>query len=457
MSTTPSAAGIDAAGISRFLDRMQREGLELHSIMIARHGDVVAQGWWQPYRADQVNLVYSLSKAFTASCVGSMVDEGLIDIELPVVHYLPEINADHPHVAALTVRNCLNMATGHTEEALPFKARSRLPIVDGDPVYRQLEATPPQQEPGTVFAYNQVATYLLGAIVRTLSGRTLLEETRRRILDPLEIGEVYWDAVPGGGEMGFSGIHVPTEAILKLGQLYLGRGEYRGQRILSEAWVDAASTSAGLIPAGVSPDWAQGYGFQLWMGQHGYRGDGACGQYMLVLPDEDMVVAITSEVTDMQAVLDGVWEEILPAVDAPGSAHGDAELADRLARLELQGPSATMGQGESQWPRGGGDVTDNWTGIRVAGDLLTFDGVDVTVAVSSGWALTEIEANGYRFPVATSGGWRGDDFVADVRFLHTPHTMRVRAQGGSVELSWRVPPLGKNDPLQLGIIPADQH
>ena len=139
--------------------------------------------------------------------------------------------------------------------------------------------------------------------------------------------------------MGFSGVYTNLDVIARLGQLYLDDGVWDGRRLLPEGWVADASTVQIPNPQREEPDWQQGYGFQLWMSQHGYRGDGAFGQYMVVLPEHDAVVAMFSCTEQMQAVLDLMWEHLLPVMagaDAGAAPGADAVLAERLAGLTLR-------------------------------------------------------------------------------------------------------------------------
>jgi CubicO group peptidase (beta-lactamase class C family) len=137
--------------------------------------------------------------------------------------------------------------------------------------------------------------------------------------------------------MGFSGVHTNLDAIARLGQLYLDDGIWNGRRVLPEGWVGIASARHIANPQRAEPDWRQGYGVQLWMSQHGYRGDGAFGQYMVVLPEQDAVVAMFSCTDDMQIVLDLMWEHLLPAMGDERSSPSadDAALARRLENLAL--------------------------------------------------------------------------------------------------------------------------
>src|SRR3712207_6080306 len=155
--------------------------------------------------------------------------------------------------------------------------------------------TPPEREPGTVFAYSQPCTYALASVIQRNAGMTLTEYLRPRLFDPLGIGPVGWQAWPADRELGFTGLHVRTEDVAKFGLLYLQHGRWSGHQLLPESWV-AEATSVQVETAGCQPnrDWEQGYGFQFWKSTHGYRGDGAFGQFCRVLPEHDVVIATTA-------------------------------------------------------------------------------------------------------------------------------------------------------------------
>ena len=346
--STPADQHVDPAAILRFLDVVDgRPDIEMHSLMVVRHGQVIAEGWWAPYSADRPQLLYSLSKSFTATAAAFAQAEGLFDLDDPVVSHFPEFEADitDPRSRAMKIRHVASMASGHTRETLG-EALARDP---GDLV-RGFLLTPPEREPGTVFAYNQPCTYTLASIVQRHAGMPMTEYLRPRLFDPLGIGQVGWQARPAGRELGFTGLHARTEDIAKLGQLYLQRGKWDGVQMIPEAWVAAATSKQVDNPDGFELDWSQGYGFQFWMARHGYRGDGAFGQFCVVLPEHDTVVATTAYTWQMQAMLDAMWEHLLPALGtaAPenGPAAGEAERpARRAGPARLRGGRGARGLG----------------------------------------------------------------------------------------------------------------
>ena len=157
------------------------------------------------------------------------------------------------------------------------------------------------------------------------------------MFDPLGIGPVGWHTFPPGREQGFSGLHARTEDIAKLGLLYLQRGRWEGAQLIGEEWVAQATSKQISNPGEPNPDWRQGYGFQFWMSRHGYRGDGAFGQFCVILPEQETVIATTAYTLDMQAMLDAMWTRLLPGLGtvSPGTGSAQDQLGARLAGLEL--------------------------------------------------------------------------------------------------------------------------
>ncbi|WP_149550267.1 serine hydrolase domain-containing protein [Streptomyces marokkonensis] len=441
-ASAPAAQGVDASGVHAFLDALEAApGIEPHSLMILRRGHLVASGWWAPYTARRPHLLYSLSKSFTATAAALAEEEGLIDFDAPVLSYFPEFEADitDPRSRAILVRHVASMASGHEGETVD----AAFGTDPGEPV-RGFLLQPPPRDPGTVFAYNQPCTYTLGAIVQRVTGQSLTDYLRPRLFDPLGIGATGWQRDRTGREIGFSGLHATTDAVARLGQLYLDDGVWQGERLLPEGWVARASRphipTAGAMGEGDRQDWDRGYGHQFWISRHGFRGDGAYGQFCLVLPEHDAVIAATTATEQMQEYLDLVWRHLLPAFHAaplPGREAADAALRERLDGLALPpaGGGPVPPHRAADWagavfaPEGGicagrpkltaAEVTadgDGWI-LRLTEDGEPFD----ARFDGQGWTVTEQPV-----PAAVSGG-RTDDgtLTVDVVFLETPHRLSV--------------------------------
>jgi CubicO group peptidase (beta-lactamase class C family) len=470
--SAPGEQQVDPGAILRFLDAVEdHPGVEMHSLMVVRHGHVVAEGWWAPYSAERPHLLYSLSKSFTATAAAFAQAEGLLDLDDTVVSHFGEFAADitDPRSRAMKIRHVAAMASGHTGDMIGAAlARDR-----SEPV-RGFLLNPPEREPGTVFAYNQPCTYTLASIIQRHAGMPLTQYLRPRLFDPLGIGHVGWHTWPPGREQGFSGLHARTEDVAKLGQLYLRRGRWNGGQLIPEWWVAEAASPQVANPAQPNPDWRQGYGFQFWMSRHGYRGDGAFGQFCVILPEHDTVVVTTACTLDMQAMLDAMWAHLLPSlgVSAPDDGSAHQRLTDRLGRLTLPacqaapapadwtawtGPAFTVAAGA-----GDGQIAPPVSSVTVApravsrGPVspgeggwqirLSEPGNSLAFPVGAGtWAVSApADDHGDTIPVAASGGWLdGNTLRAEIIFLETPHRMDLTCSlaGRRAEAVWRHPPL----------------
>ncbi len=455
--STPEAQGVPSSAILGFVEAAEKNVDALHSLMVLRHGHVVAEGWWEPYRRDDPHVLFSLSKSFASTGIGLAIAEGRLSLDDTVLSFFPEEAPAEPseNLKAMRVRDLLSMSTGHHADAIePF------PYMDPNvsPV-RAFLALPVAHKPGTHFVYNTPASFMLSAIVQKVSGTPLVDYLRPRLFEPLGIRNPKWNATPKGVSLGGFGLSVTTEDIARLGQLYLQKGEWGGTRILTAEWVAAATARQVSNGSNPASDWDQGYGYQFWRCRHGvYRGDGAFGQYCIVMPEQDAVVAITSGVRDMQAVLNLVWEHLLPAMRAaaplPADAPAQGRLSQKLASLSLP-------------PQAGKPTSPN--ARRVSGRVFDLpkndDGIEA-VAVHLGQEPTlAVTAQGreYRVPlgmgtwqrggqlpmsrvrsmpdgayaVAASGAWTDDDtFTVKACFHETPFcaTLGLRFAGDALVL-----------------------
>lgn len=338
--STPAAEGVSARAMLNFLDKVDASPHQFHSIMILRHGKIIAEGWWKPFQSNTVHTMYSVSKSFTATAIGLLAAEQKLTVDDKVISFFPDDLPDSvsPNLAALRIRDLLSMSVGQEKEPT-------WTVINSNNWVREFLKAPIKYQPGTKFLYNSLATYMLSAIVQKVSGQSTLTYLQTRLFDPLDIHGVDWETDPSGINTGGWGLRLKTEDMAKFGQLFLQKGQWKGRQVLPADWVETASTKKILQNPDASAeelaksDWLQGYCFQMWRSRHNsYRGDGAYGQYILVLPEQDAVIAITSETANMQAELDLVWDWLLPAFKGPdpsGTARLQAQLKKRLAGLKI--------------------------------------------------------------------------------------------------------------------------
>src|SRR5689334_15484716 len=340
--SSPEQQGIASADLLAFVDAADKDVDTMNSFMLVRHGQVVAEGWWAPYERDTPHMLYSLSKSFTSTAVGLAVAEGKLNLDDPVLKFFPdEAPADtSTNLRAMRVRDLLRMNTGNQSEA-PIRVNATEPQTE--PWVKTFLAHAVLFKPGTHFLYNSPATYMLSAIVQKVTGMTVLEYLRPRLFEPLGFKNPVWVSSPQGITAGAYGLSVRTEEIARFGELYLRKGMWNGKQLIPSTWVEQATaiqTSTGSAP---TSDWDQGYGYQFWRSRHNsFRGDGAFGQYCLVIPELDAVVAITSGVRNMQQVMNLVWDKLLPAMKPrrlPENPSARKQLEARLAALKVKFPS----------------------------------------------------------------------------------------------------------------------
>lgn len=322
--STPEAQGVSSAVIREYVEAAHRQVTNMHSFMLVRHGKVVAEAWWKPEASDKPHVLHSLSKSFTSTAVGLAVAEGKLSIDDPVLKFFPDDAPAEPsdHLKAMTVRDLLTMSCGHEVEAK---------FTTNEPWARTFLAHPVPFKPGTHFQYNTPGSYMLSAIVQKVTGQTVLEYLKPRLFEPLGIENPEWESSPQGVTFGGWGLKIRTEDIAKFGQLYLQKGKWRGKQLVPESWVQQATTRQVSNGSDPTRDWTQGYGFQFWRCRHNaFRGDGKDGQFCIVIPEEDAVVAITALTGDMQAELNVVWDKLLPAF------HDKRLRADKAEQIKLK-------------------------------------------------------------------------------------------------------------------------
>jgi CubicO group peptidase (beta-lactamase class C family) len=331
--SAPEAQGVSSDGIRAFVEAADRQVNTMHSFMLVRHGHVVAEGWWKPEAAEKPHVMHSLSKSFTSTAVGLAVAEGKLSVDDPVLKFFPEYAPEEPSakLKAMRVRDLLTMTAGHETEA---KFSTNAPWV------QTFLAQPVPHKPGTHFLYNTPGSHMLSAIVRKVTGQTVFDYLKPRLFEPLGIADPEWGSSPQGNTFGGWGLKIRTEDIAKFGQLYLQKGKWNGKQIVPASWVEQATAKQVSNGSDPTKDWDQGYGFQFWRCRHGaYRGDGANGQFCIVLPEQDAVIAVTADTRDMQAELNVVWDNLLPALHAkrlPADKPGQAKLRETLAGLSVR-------------------------------------------------------------------------------------------------------------------------
>lgn len=436
----PESQGVSPSALLAFVDEANRKIDSLHSFMLVRHGHVVAEGWWRPYDPQTRHELYSLSKSFTSTAVGLAIADGKLSLDDPVLKFFPDDAPEKPskNLQAMRIHDLLRMSTGHQSE--PNVRSSKETWV------KTFLSHEVPFKPGTHFLYNTPSTYMLSAIVQKATGKTVLDYLRPRLFAPLGIENPTWGTSPQGISLGGYGLSIRTEDIARFGQLYLQKGRWNGQQLVPAAWVEAATarqTSNGSNPAS---DWDQGYGYQFWRARHGaYRGDGAFGQFCIVMPKQDAVIAITSGTRDLQAVLNVVWDKLLPGLGGeplPDDDQHSRQLQAKLKDLILPTPKANA---SARLPQGVSGKTFSFSANeqKLEAMGLEFSGVGGPVTLvcqfnggeskrivcgQGEWKKGRLAIGRLADqPAAASGAWTGDgEYTARICLYETPFVFNFR-------------------------------
>ena len=279
---TPESQGISSdlfAALLRELDASK--DTEMHHFMALRHGKVICECNFAPYPKGMWHITHSMCKSITGMAIGMLIEEEKLKLDENIYDIFPDhINAfSKIFRPVITVENLLTMTSGVT-----FNESG---IVSGNDWLGSFLNASVNGKPGTEFQYNSLNTYVLSAIVTKRTGETLTEYLTPRLFDPLGITKYYWETCPKGITKGGWGLFLCAEDMAKLGQLYLQRGKWNGQQLVSEYWIEI-STARHLK----TQNDTYGYGYQLWMEQRpgSFEYNGMLGQNVIIYPDMDMVL-----------------------------------------------------------------------------------------------------------------------------------------------------------------------
>ena len=457
---TPEAQGISSRAVSEFVSALDTEVSHVHGLMVLRNGHVIAEGWWEPYRPEYVHLLHSLSKSFTSTAIGMAIEEGILSLDDKVHSFFPDQVPESPswNQENMRIRDLLSMSTGHEGEDL-----RTLSIQAGGPIVEPFLHLPVAHKPGTLFLYNTPATYMCSAILQKVTGEKLIDFLHPRLFEPLGIDQAHWATSSEGITVGGWGLSVSTDAIARFGQLYLQEGVWEGQRLLSADWARAATrrqTSTGSDPNG---DWDQGYGFQFWRSRHdSYRGDGAFGQFALILPNQNSVIAIHSGTSQMQDIMNIAWDRLLPAMQDERLAEDPQAhilLTQQLDNLSIPIPISEGEPAEREKRLG-----QTWKFTENPFDFeslsLAREGNDTVLTITAPTGTHKIRSSSRRwiagethlFPalsrmggrtgaqrIASSETWTGGSAVSiRIEYTEAPHMTTIDVQFSDEEIAVQV-------------------
>ena len=279
---TPESQGIHSDHLRKLVQELaDSPDTDMHHFMVLRHGNVICEVDFAPYRKGVWHITHSMCKSITGMAVGLLVDEGKLDLSESIYKIFSDKGSTLAKMfrPEVTVEHLLTMTSGVT-----FNESG---IVSGNDWLESYLNASVAEKPGTKFQYNSLNSYVLSAIITERTGMPMDEYLKPRLFEPLEITDYFWEKCPKGITKGGWGLFLNTEDMAKLGQLYLNKGKWNGKQIIPEAWVEAS-----VAKKVDSIEGTYGYGYQLWMEerQGSFEYNGMLGQNVLIYPDADMVI-----------------------------------------------------------------------------------------------------------------------------------------------------------------------
>lgn len=335
--STPEAEGVQQEVLNRFYNRISSlPDVDIHHLMVLRHGKVIGERHAAPYHADQLHTLYSASKTVTGLAVGLAVDDGLLTVDDKVSKYLRDKMPDtlSPALDSLTVRNLLMMAAGREQD---------LDIFMGEADWLSTWFAGDFNGVGQQFNYDSMCTHALAVIVTRLTGKSLLQYVSERIFEPLHITQADWELAPDSVETAGWGLRLQTESEAKLGLLLLHGGEWNGKQLVGQQWIHDM-TAPHISTSGPSPeltfwkkvlkffrgiwhsiralftgynidDYYLGYGYQTKSIIHprdkAFIATGYGGQLIYVSPQLDLVVVVNGRAADYGDELNTIYYRLI--------------------------------------------------------------------------------------------------------------------------------------------------
>lgn len=293
LSRAPEKYGISSADITSVVEGLAEKGLSMHSVLVMRHGEVVAEGYAEPFDENSLHRMYSSSKSFVAIAIGVLEAEGKISINDTIDKYFPEQVTDDtdPRIAKAKIVDLLRMAS-------PYEKVASCGDGQEDWIYEFFNGTP-QKQPGTTFKYDTGATHILGTIVERVSGKDFLTYLKDEALLEIGFSEDAWCIkAPEGYAWGGSGVMCTSRDLALFANLVMNKGEYNGKQLLPREYVEAATSyqiSTAPDPDSGTPFYGSGYGYQIWMNPYGFAFMGMGNQFAYCIPDKDLVIVCTAD------------------------------------------------------------------------------------------------------------------------------------------------------------------
>ena len=309
--------GVDSKEVQAFIDDCEKEGIELHSLMVIRNGKVACEAFKEPYSAEFPHMMYSVSKSVTSTAIGFAIEEGFLSLETKFLDVFPYMRPEKydAYLEKLCVEDLLTMRSG--KSVSPMSDRTK------DTWLQDFVNSPWVSEPGTQFKYISENMYVLCAMIKETTGQTVTEFLTPRLYEPLGMETPYWETCPRGIETGGWGIFFTLEDLGKYTLCYQQMGMFDGKQVIPRHWVEA-STTKRTESVNDNVDGINGYGYCYWMCclENTYRSDGMFSQFGVVFSDYDACFCMQGGNIDEQQTRDAIWRHFPKAFTEASESEG---------------------------------------------------------------------------------------------------------------------------------------
>ena len=394
--SSPEAQGVASEAVADYLLALSAPGMDIDSVMIVRHGQIIAEAYYAPSTADTRFSVYSATKSMTSALFGIAIEQGHIaSLDEPVLSFFPDVAvADlDTRIQAMTLRDLLTLASGfECDESMGINPDGE--VMAAENWLQAAFEVPMMGAPGTEWHYCNLNFNLLAAVLEASTGQSAFEYARVNVFEPLGITDVAWATTPTGGNNGAAGLQISLRDLARFGYLYLHGGAWNGVQVVPAQWVSDSLASQIPTPFGVG----YGYGWWIFEGLGGMAlGDG--GQYIFVLPSLDVVLVATGHATEatrtnhqLGAIFGGLMNMPFSPEPLPDNPEDAARLATAVEALASPTPA-----GAPPLPDMAAQIDETMYGL-FGTDLLTLEPIMEGVIPGLNVSLWDTQALSLAFP-----------------------------------------------------------
>ncbi len=407
----PESVGISPKGIEGFIKRLEKDELDMHSILIMRGGKLVFEGYYEPYGKNSLHRMFSISKSLTSIAIGMMIFDRDIGLDDKICDYFPEFIPEdgvHPYIRETTIRHMLTMTTPH--DGTTYDKYS------GKGWVKSFFTKTPSHKPGTVFSYDTSASHVLAALVEKRTGKRLIDYVRDKGL--MISDEAYFIPDGEGVSQGGSGLLALPYDLLIIADMLMRGGVSGDKRLLTAGYVqEMTSFQVPNHAKGYFPAEQQGYGYQIWRTQRGgFMMYGLAGQLAVCFPEKDLIFVTTADLTDrkggIQRIFDAFFDEVYDTLDGKLEPSDLPALEKGLAVMPLENKD-TYDIDKIY------EFTDNKPGLKAMRIVANSDSGSINLEFSDGiqsigFGFGELRFGGfvkYNCPYAASAGWCGENIL----------------------------------------------